>query len=383
METLLNPSELPLDAQVEKMEHLLKTLRDRGFDVDHAVLDPARGTAGVIILTLASPTIEVADVGPESDERTRSLGKWRESLNGELEATAARLGLTLPDDYGQVMGASIGELMPRVVGWLSSLSLRDLLAWQAPSASEFEGRLDKADPPSPEARWIFDRFVTTYLDEWATTSLDLEWAYIHGNLVAPCARDAMRTRIVQESELAVVLAHRKHEKNGASDEHMVSVTALVASAVEHLRAGRRTVAAAIFDSCRRAKPHNGVAHNNYGFCILPDDPSGALEALNVAAKLGMESEPVNVANRMLAMWRLGRVTSALELGQKFMEASPKDDSGYLWQVDPEGNPELVHARSVIGYVTSLGLVIAESASDQTMAKVWHSHRIAFESGREA
>jgi hypothetical protein len=170
----------------------------------------------------------------------------------------------------------------RVANWLRDLPLEGFVEWQPPTTLEFGAiELTPRAAPLAEDGWITDRFTATYLHEWDRRSLELEWNFLHGRAPAPCSQAAMRTRSIAEPDLAEAIANSVTEDRPTRGQfsHSVTVGALIERAAELTSAGRRSVAASLFDAVRVADPRNAEAHNNWAFCVLPDDPALALEAL--------------------------------------------------------------------------------------------------------
>jgi len=355
------PPSLVGGSRTERAPDLLAALGDRGFDIEEVIRPIIVAMLSVSIVAFVSlqdsPFDDAQFRDVVSPEILDSYARWKELLRE-----------TPIEDSSN---AAVSFL--RVAKWIDALDFDELLAWRAPTPEQFA--LIDPEPgltilPSELARWVSDRFSETYLDNWATTSLDLEWAYLHGSQIAPCKGDAMRTRQVTQADLALAIAHRKAGDSERSDHDVLAVSAFVSTALEHLQAGRRGLAAAIFDACRKAAPENAEAHNNYGFCLLPDDPAMALNALETAARLGMETSPVNVANRIFALLKLGRLGSALEVAESFAESGQGTQFGYLWNTVSDREPRVIPVNDVSEYIARLALEIAIQAGEETAAKTW-------------
>jgi hypothetical protein len=260
----------------------------------------------------------------------------------------------------------------RIAAWMTGLSLPDLIAWRVPTPDEFSSVEESAFvSPSAEDQWGFDRFMQTYLESWNFESLLLEWRYVHGTRVGPCLAEAMRTRQVGAEDLARVIAAKAASGETAGGGSSLTVSGFVKPALEHLQEGRHATAAAIFDACRIAAPSDAEAHNNYGFCVLPTDPQEALAALETAAQLGMRYAPVNVANRMLALVRLGRPATALEVASRFAatRAWSRPAFGFLWSWDAEP-PKLSAVEDIRLYVAAFALDVATNVDDDVAIRSW-------------
>lgn len=319
---------------------------------------------------------------PESPQR---LSGWSTLLLGH-ERTPKDwlcLGHELGMDWAQEQAFNVFANVGRIAVWLSRLPLDDLMAWRCPSTVEF-GSTSPVILPEPDRRdvWLHDRFTQTYLDGWCVESLTLEWQYAHGQCSAPCVAEVMKTRHINENDLAKAIAARVASVDGDEKRSHRSMTPgmFVEKAVVHLRSGRRSTAAGIFDACRIAVPDDPEAHNNYAFCILPEDPAAALHELDLAAELGLRYEPINVANRMLALYRLGRSATALEVAERAAadeRFGRRPWHGYLWAFDsPADDPKLLSVTDAYRYVCDLAVHISVEASDQSNARLWERRRQA-------
>lgn len=106
---------------------------------------------------------------------------------------------------------------------------------------------------------------------------------------------------------------------------------MFASAVKLLKDGHRRAAATLFGAVLATDFEDGKLYNDYGFCLLPDDTQAAYVALERACSAGY-GEPVNLANRILALYWMGKPAMALELAHEYLSNWEKPDEApsYLW-----------------------------------------------------
>ena len=236
-----------------------------------------------------------------------------------------------------------GEFPSRLQIWAGTAPVDDLINCLPPTIDEFLA-YDLGSESAVKAKcrrplWMIDRFTETYLKDWDIESLRLEWRYQQGSEEPPCTRREMAARSVDANDLARALAEAT--ANPVSN----TLPAIKSTAIRLLLSGRRNTAAAMFDAARQDHWDDPELQNNYGFCLLPDDPAEALKALELAAKLGF-SHTVNICNRVLALFKLGRHAAALEVADQAIERwSDLDISGsVLWDFT-SSEPSLITTGS--------------------------------------
>lgn len=228
-----------------------------------------------------------------------------------------------------------GTFMKYLTHWVSTAPLPDILAWKPPTVDSF------IDPAALTSRlhtkqrhiqrWMVDRFIRAYLDDWANESLLLEWQFIQGSETPPCPIEEMSAREVDPSALSQAIANRSSDRSRQND----TADSLKGTALRFLREGRRSSAAGVFEAARDLDQTDAEAHNNYGFCLLPDRPEEALHALQQADELGFPHKTLNRANRMLALSMLGRDAAALELAERVVDewdTERRTRTYYMWDI---------------------------------------------------
>jgi hypothetical protein len=357
-------------------------LARRGFDVDTLLrnglrLPMAYGLAMAIGMpNFVDTFVALGETDPETAERERTIIRgWGTLLDAflEIEGSAGQKPLTPDADDSTIavnrwMAALTGPFNSRLRIWAAIAPIDDLINRQPPTTEEFLA-IDLGREPAIRAegrrpRWLIDRFTETYLRNWNAESLKLEWRYHQGSVDLPCARREMAARSVDTNALARALAEAA--ANPASDGRVT----LLQTAVQLLRQGRRDTAAAVYDAARQEQWDDPILHNNYGFCLLPDYPTEALAALELAASFGV-SGTVNVCNRMLALFMLGRHAAALELADRAVEGWDEldIDLSYLWDfIAPE--PTLLARQCPRCYLVKLAAHVADASGDDKAAARW-------------
>jgi hypothetical protein len=127
----------------------------------------------------------------------------------------------------------------------------------------------------------------------------------------------------------------------------------VSVALGHLRSGKPEVAAAIFEVRLNESPNDSEAYNNYGFCILPNNPEAALDSLTKASQLLNHGKLITLANTVLALHLIGRDAEAVALGSSGTVATLPEASGWMWIVDDDHQLKLSDRRDVRIYLDEL------------------------------
>jgi hypothetical protein len=224
------------------------------------------------------------------------------------------------------------QLPVPLMTWVQTASLADVVEWIAPT------HLAAAHVPPvlDTGLWLVDRFTNTYVEEWQPSSRFMEWQYIHGLTPGCCPPDEMAQRRVNQEELATLIADRATERwqhrSDRAPSTSVDINEFSTPAILHLEAGRRSTALAIYESLVRIRPSDNNTRNNYGFCLIPDDPARALKELEKAAELGYEA-PVNAANRALCHMLLGHSEECERLANEVIDSSHADRLAYVWEYD--------------------------------------------------
>lgn len=228
-------------------------------------------------------------------------------------------------------GSEILKIMDCIISWVNAASFDELIDWKIPLQLDSIIEAHQTLPtPGADGQWIWDRFTSTFIDEWATESLRKEWKYIHGEKSAPCHSREMIMRVISEEQLAMVMADRLARSDR---EPFTLADNFVKQAIKFLEEERRLDAVILFEAAVLKEPENAKAHNNLGFCLLPDDPRRALHCFEKALELdGVDVQLVNV-NRILALALLGRRASAMDLAQSFLDSDSVADPVHSWLWD--------------------------------------------------
>ena len=308
----------------DERAYVIKECRDqlasRGVDVEglirYGIAPMIAGSFGISLMI--AEKLSGVDVDPA----------WVRCLDEEITGDDTERDLET-----RFQTAMTGSFRTRIRSWAASAPLDEIENWTAPGTTP-----DPLPDPDRErvdhAWWLLDRFTETYLDDWYTTSLHMEWRYQFSQRLGPCESSAMSERRIAVDDLSRAIAERATTAWEHGDTPAIGATPadFTALAVENLEAGRSDVAAGIFEGFIRVDPTNADAHNNYGFCVLPTDPAKAYEHLRRAEGLRFSPQITNSANQVLALHRMGRTTEAIELAQTSLDAGHPQASSYLWRL---------------------------------------------------
>jgi hypothetical protein len=355
-------------------------LNRRGFDAELLIRE---GIANQIATSIGMATLMPSFIRLESPdapdlENLEAPEGWADLFERVFPEDQA-LPTTMPEPFLRLMAATGGAFHRRLLNWIHAGPLMEIIGWQAPSYEDFIA-YPVFDPQIGEAHaWLVDHFLTTYLSNWDTASLHLEWAYLHAQRMPPCPAKEMVARRIDEADLACAIADRA-ASGEISRKASTSITPnqYVRYAVRAIDEGRRSLAANLFLATREVSPYSADAQNNYGFCILPDRPDEALNAFEEAARLGDRS-PTNVGNRMYALMKLGRLTSALDLAEQVVQTfaeNRRSDSGWMWSIADENceEPPLLEVDDMRVYNLDLAVHIAELTGDAALSEQWRLRR---------
>ena len=339
------PEELDeAQARVDEIATMVSLVESRGLDFQLDVLPylrqsmvgPVVGIVGLSALTTPPASSKAAE--------------WAHLMND--------LDVTEPPEP-EMIGKILSQAIPRIIIWSKTASFEELRDWTAPGLS----LIDDPTParslsvPSARGRWVTERFMETYLENWATSSLHLEWSYMHGQEPAPCLPSEMNIRSVSEDDLAKTIADRAVDSESPPQALTLS---LIGPALDFIQDGRHIEAAGLFEAATRVEPTSADAHNNYGFCLLPIDPQKSLEALERSGELRGGDPLLNSINRVLCLAVQGHLTSAEDLARSTVAMLDQANAGmfFAWLWDPralieDGEAVAIESEDPVEYLTTV------------------------------
>jgi hypothetical protein len=188
---------------------------------------------------------------------------------------------------------------------------------------------------------------------------------MRGRQDPPIAVAEMMRRQVTKSDVDRELARRAVE---GSPSRLAEVKS---QAIGLLSEGRRREAAALFDAARILEPQDAEAHNNYGFCLTPDDPETALRALLRAEELGMTAKALNLLNQSIALRLLRRPADALTAAERAHdETRGRSEPAWLWGDLTASDEPTIEKADLLIYIRRLGRDLAEELGEDEQMDLW-------------
>ena len=332
-------------------------LERRGFPIETVAANGiVNAIASAITLSIAVPLLINAGLTPlaandavDSQLNSPHREAWTKVLRGTFSAARdqprSRLNITAPDPstlrhrLGSLIASEVldtkfeaaiatepfigfvlgPEARRRVAAWLAHLFETDLeaaLSTRAPEHVETFAAFPSRGR-NEVAEWLSDRFLLTNLNQWASTSLTLEWRYLSGHHDTDCPVRILLERKLDRSTVGErALAALGERTPRRIDPQPLSSDLFVHPAQVALRNGQWDTAIGIFNGLTRMMPTDHQAWNNLGFCQLAIDPETALTTLEHASRRRHGDTLVGVANRVLALHRLHRDDEALILADQ-------------------------------------------------------------------
>ena len=364
--TVSNPGTLP-----HAFEAATEELTRRGLDADSLVRYGMRNEIAGSLLGL----LLVRDLMPAIPDvvhpRGIDLDAWSTVFPGKLEIDP-EMKVSV-DQIAQRVATVARSHVPVLLGWIMRAPLTSLVALPAPSAGELSLAVPSLGSDDlklyEQYSWLVDRFSTTSLRDWLTSSLLHEYRWHAEQEPPPCRVELMLDREVGRAELNAEIARRTalDVPSGAPDPEAVLAADMAGHARALLLQGRCGEAAALFEFAARRRPTDPEARNNLGFCLIPSDPKRAMHDLEGAARMGYGHAVVNVYNRVCCHLMLRRPRAALNAAENYWLSKDDHPGGatlWIWQDD---------ASWKIGDIIDPHRALAELAVKISQTEGWREH----------
>ena len=328
-------------------------------------VDPAmllqHGFGSLLLLTLdSSLAINEFEGDASSSSDRRHLDEWQRLRRGVLEERD-------PVEHELRMSKSFRE---RLQPWVAETEISEVLCW-APPAGMPEPVEHQSGADYREFLWFVERFTKTYLSEWTDEALALEYRYVLEQWRPQYLPSEL---LLERDTTAEKVCHEISSRTvhgRPMDPQAQSV--LVERALEAIREQRRDIAAVIFTAARTLDPKDAHLANNLGFCLIPDEPQKAIEALREARALG-QNNLLNFANTAAAHFISDDMTGALEAcAEALTFGLEKTHIAWLWALPVVGEPT-VYESGLAVYICDLAIFAASSLGDEPLAEAWRTRR---------
>jgi hypothetical protein len=202
-------------------------LTERGIDADALIrfgFMPEL-VAAVVIPTAAQMCLSDGAAGDSQ------LVSWIQVLEG----FANRGGGGESDSPASLFLRTLASITHPVSAWIATAKLEDLVSLTPPTGAEVANAL-KSGPPDQQLfddyRWIVDRFSTTSLSAWSTSSLHREYQWKRNEIPPPCAPGLMVELAIPQDELNREVAQRAVATEGPSSSRIPEDTMLILAEME-------------------------------------------------------------------------------------------------------------------------------------------------------
>lgn len=323
-------------------------LSERGFDIETVVRHGfGRSFVGTVISAACRAATEIAADGADSiPPAPRRLGGWL------LDVAPAPLGDV--DRYSLfprvAADPEFRDFTGRVAAFVASGASRaaEILCWRLPSDDDWLSLKPVTLRLDDDAVWLRDRFLSTYLDEWATQSLHREYKYQLGRLSGPVPPSEMGRRVVSAESLESCIARRHALEDGPGTGDFAP---LQEEALGLLREGNIDAAASLFQGALFSSPESPRLRNNLAFCLIPTQPEQAVAILEPLHRQGFERE-LTAANLATAAVVLGDHESARRWAKEVGGSPSPKQSYHLWDVAAVP-AQVIYVEDLLGHVREL------------------------------
>lgn len=247
----------------------------------------------------------------------------------------ARLRQSMPAAREQKPGELDPEFHRAVGNWVRTGDPEWVVARRPPEslptpASSREGRGREA-----EYRWLIERLTKTYLDEWSVETLEREYRYLT-RMWEPSEVPTALVDLRRESRAAVADAWAKKVTSSDGDPETIRVQeAFTRQAINLVQSDDTQSAVTLLRVACELHPDDWMLANNYGFCLIPLDPTTAIESLARARGAAPDGRtiPLVEANDALAHIRAGNLQRAAEIVRATAAEAAPEKEYLLWVGD--------------------------------------------------
>lgn len=364
-ETLAWPPESSPDSRLTAFRAAAGELTRRGVDADSLVRYGMRNEIAASLMSF----LLIKTLGLEIPELVEQRGIDIDAWNAAMPSSRAiiRHDISL-ENIAQAVNSSIESQVPVILPWIMRAPLTSLVTLSPPELLSFSEPAPIVTSDSSlyeQYAWLVDRFSTTSVHDWLTSSLHLEYRWHAEREPPPCPVDLMSQRELNLDSVNGEIAQRAVLNVPAGEPDPES--ALAADMANHagalLAQGRGQEAIALFEFASMRRPSDAQARNNLGFCRIPEDPKRALLDLEAAASMGYHDMVVNIYNRVCCLMEMRQARAAIALANSYWEIKADTSNGAIlwlqangtWKIHQVDDPHQALAELIISVSRAAGL----------------------------
>ncbi|MFI6510295.1 hypothetical protein ACIBCT_22040 [Streptosporangium sp. NPDC050855] len=367
------------DKQIHRFKLALQELTQRGLDAESLVrygmipeiLGPVLG------VLLVHRLLPHSGVDTDLQGSGVDVAGWRSLLKIPAATSATSAA---PSQVQELVLEVSREVFDPLLDWIRHADLNELVHLIPPEENGFWSVTESVEDETHlrhKYRWLVERFTQTYLANWSLAALHLEYRWQKDIDPSSFPDSIMRDRNVSIEDLNAEIAHRAVLESKSISESLTPTLFLMSELENHavtlLRERQYSESAALFNFAIQQWPNDPRAHNDLGFCLLPENPSKALIHLNNAARMGYEPYAINIYNKMCCYLSMHQPRAVLALAEEFWRERPDelDSTGVIWKMT-EGGWRLVQDAYVRAAIAGLVVSVASAHGWKEDEAVWKS-----------
>lgn len=318
-----------------------------------------------LALPLLPLVLNMKDQYKTSDEK---VGRWKKCLQLRDDGDSASISESM---------ARFKDFLHRFRIWASTARIEDLITLNPPTVDVWNSlNLQKKEDESVASPylWLCDRYLCGELRRWSTTSLHMEYRFIHGDGIDAFSQKALEPVNINENDLNAVIAERAVLSTNTTDQ--VSFEQFFEFSKQYLKDGCYRDAAALFDFYLSMHPQSSNALNSKGFCLIPDSPNKAESIIHSAQIRGFRFAALSTYNLCCCQYLQHDFESALRTADNYLRHlynTSKDSrtiySALIWQINGQ-ECHLHDTTDVRRDLATLCIQISQLINDNERLQRW-------------
>jgi hypothetical protein len=377
-DTLAWPRGSSPDSRLTAFQAVTGELTRRGVDAESLVRYGMRNEIAASLMSFLLIKALGLEIPELARQRSIDLDAWNAVLpNRKIQDLNLQISA---ENLSMIVNETAQYQVPLILPWIMRAPLKTLVTLSPPELP----RLAESFLISPSDSelyqryaWLVDRFSTTSLHDWLTSSLYCEYRWQAEQEPPPCPPVLMLDREISEERLNAEIARRAvlQVPNGEPDAESALAVDMAGHARALLLQGRGHEAAALFEFASKRRPADAEARNNLGFCLIPENPKQALWDLEAAARMGYDNTVVNVYNRVCCHSALRQARAAIALADGYWMGQDGPPIGaILWRRAPNGGWDIAEVADSRHALADLIVSIAVEEGLRDEERIWR-HRL--------